>query len=200
MIWVIVISLLPLLLLAYLTFILTILWLIDDCDPEKAMDQYFGFFYLPFVLGIAGIYVTGVGFPDISVRPAAIFAIPIGALTYYVTTVAWRAYTGNSIRRGHRDVFYIFPGVLVSIPEELLFREGLAPVVDIVGPAGYVVYSSLLFGIYHYKGGHHEVVFKTFLGVLLALSYLGTEAIVVPMLIHFGYNLAWLLFVSDRFP
>ena len=200
MIWVIVISLLPLLLVAYLTLIYTILWRRDGCDPDKVLGQYFGFFYFPFVSGITAVYVIWVGFPEITVRPAAIFAIPFGALIYYVTTSAWRTYTGDSLRRGHRDVFFIFPGVLVSVPEELLFREGLAPVADIVGPVGYVVYSSLLFGMYHYKGGHHEVVFKTLLGVLLALSYLGTESIVVPMLIHFGHNLAWLLFVSDRFP
>lgn len=200
--WVVTISLLPILLFTYMAAVYTLLhvWWRGEHDPADALEQYFAIIYTPFVFGIAGTYVASVGLPTIDVRPVFLLAVLLGAAAYYVTTLVWRYYTGNPIRRGGRDLSTNLPGVIATFPEELLFRAGLGSLIGSIGSVGYLVYSSVLFGVYHYKGEFHEVVFKTLLGVLLGVTYLISGTVVVPMLVHFGYNLAWLLFVTDRFP
>jgi len=198
--WLVVISVLPVLLPAYLGVIYGLCRRVDGLDPREVISRYFGVLYLPFAFGVAGLYITQTGVPALDFRPAFVVAIPVGAGGYYLTTLVWRHYTGKPIRRGHRDLPVNLLGILAVVPEELLFRAGLVPIVDWVDQIGYLAYSSVLFGLYHFNGGRHEVVSKTLLGVLLGGSYLAFGTIVVPVLIHLGYNLAWLLFVTGRFP
>lgn len=200
--WVVILSVLPILLIAYLAAVYTILhwWWRGQHDPANVLEQYFAIIYTPFVFGVAGAYIVTVGLPTINVRPRFLLAVPLGAAAYYVTTLVWRYYTGNPIRRGGRNLSTNLVGLGATFPEELLFRAGLRSLTSSIGTVGYLVYSSVLFGVYHFNGDYHEVVFKTLLGVLLGVTYLVSGSIVVPMLVHFGYNLAWLLFVSGRFP
>jgi membrane protease YdiL (CAAX protease family) len=197
--WVVTVSLLPVLLPAYLGVLYSIALRRDGRDPETVLGQYFGLAYAPFAFGLAGAYLATVGRPTITVRPLFLLALLVGAGGYYLTTVAWRLYTGSPIRRGGRDLWLLVPGLFATVPEELLFREGLAPLIESVGTGGYLVYSSVVFALFHVNGGRHEILAKLLLGVVLGGAYLVSGTIVVPILIHLGYNLAWLLFVTGRF-
>lgn len=190
---------LPLALPAYILCLRLIFYNHSD-EGRAVVRQYFDWLYAPFVFGLAGAYVTTVGFPQVEARLFYLLGIPIGAGTYHVTTAAWRYYTDEPLRRGDRRVYLLLPGLAVPLPEEVLFREGLVPVIDVAGPASYLAVSSIVFGLYHALLGLHEVVVKTLFGVLLGLAYLVTGSILAPVLIHFGYNLAWILYVTDRFP
>jgi len=194
------ISLLPIIQVAYIGAAYTIVQLGTEYDPRSLLRRYFSVIYIPFIFGIGGVYLASVGLPPITVRPEFLLGVPVGAGAYYLTTLGWRYYTGNPIRRGDRELHLNAVGVTGALPEELLFRAGLAPLISWVGSTGYLLYSSVLFGVYHYDGQLNEVIFKMLLGVLLGTAYLWSGSVVVPICIHFGYNLAWVLFVTGRFP
>ncbi|GAB3042209.1 CPBP family intramembrane glutamic endopeptidase [Natronobiforma cellulositropha] len=194
--WLIVGVSLPLLLPAYLAVVYTVCSWRSRLDPSL-LETHFDWIYAPFILGLGGTYVLTTEQVQVGFELVYLLAVPAGAAIYGATTLVWRYYTKRPIRRGDQSFELLFPGLLAPFAEELLFREGLAPLVSSIGTAGYVVVSSLAFGLYHSYLGRHEIVFKTVFGVLLCFSYLQTGSVLVPALVHFGYNLAWILYVSD---
>lgn len=196
--WLVAILVLPLALPAYILCLRVVFHNHPNGD-RAVVGRYFDWLYAPFVFGLAGAYVATVGLSQMEARPVYLLGIPLGAGVYYVTTAAWGYYTDAPLRRGDRMVRLLLPGLGVPLPEEVLFREGLAPLIDVAGPAGYLAVSSIIFGLYHALLGLHEVVFKTLFGVLLGLAYLATGSVLAPVFVHFGYNLAWILYVTDRF-
>lgn len=194
--WVFVVALLPAALPAYFALIFILNGSVVGIDTTE-LWAYEDWLYAPFIFFIGGIYLLTEGIGSGHVEPVYVLALPIGIALYGGTQYGWVAYTNTVPKRGRRTIFELTPGLLVPIPEELLFREGLAVLADTYGPLVYVVASSVIFGLYHYHLGRHEVIFKTGLGIVLALVYLATGSILVPILLHFGYNLAWVVYVTD---
>jgi len=81
--------------------------------------------------------------------------------------------------------FWILPFAVLIAPftEELFFRAALMPRFGVIG-------SSFLFGIMHiFYGSVMEFVGAIIIGVLLAMVYKKSRIIMVPIAIHFFYNL-----------
>ncbi|MDS0260335.1 CPBP family intramembrane metalloprotease [Haloarcula sp. S1CR25-12] len=199
LLWPLAILTLPVLLLGYMAGVTRLAQhLLTPSRTLTATD--FVWLYVPFPVVVVGVYLATVR-PAVPVfEPLYLVAVPVGAVLYYGTTIAWQQYTGEPIRAGHRSLLGVAPGLLLAFPEELLFRAGLAPLMDLVGPVGYTLVSAVAFGLYHQYLGRKEVVFKTLFGGALCVSYLLAGSVVVPMLVHFGYNLAFGLFVTGRGP
>ncbi|MFC7081172.1 CPBP family intramembrane glutamic endopeptidase [Halorussus caseinilyticus] len=154
--------------------------------------------YAVFVSGFAAAFLAASGQTlSLEFDPwYALFALLGGAL-YGLDTAAWAAWTGQSIRRGDQRLAWLLPALVVPLPEELVYRAGLAPLRETVGPVGFVVASAVLFGVSHVTRGKKEIAFKTGNGVVYALVFLATGSVVAPVLAHFGYNVAYVWYVAD---
>jgi len=155
--------------------------------------------YVGFVSAFAAAFVAATGL-DLSVAvewwyPALAL---LGALAYRVDTRLWAWWSGEQIRGGGRSLAWLAPSLVAPVPEEVLYRAGLDVVSETVGPVGFVAVSAVLFGLAHLPRGRNEVVLKTIDGVLYATVYALTGSVVAPVLAHFGYNVAFAWFVSDR--
>jgi hypothetical protein len=128
--------------------------------------------------------------------PLWLVGLPAGAALYAVDTRIWEAWTGATVEGGTEDVVWAAPMLAAVVPEEVVFRVALAPLVGLVGPAGYVSASAVAFGLAHVARGRREVLFKTGNGVAYALAYLATGSVVAPVLVHVGYNLVAVWVVS----
>lgn len=73
-----------------------------------------------------------------------------------------------------------------AICEELVFRAILCREFERYSPFCAIIFSSLLFALLHFDVGQLPVYL--FSGILLALSMYATGSVIVPMIIHFFYN------------
>lgn len=173
--------------------------LIDRRDSRPVYDsQYTRLVYAVFVSGYAAVFLAAVGL-DLSLRLTYWFPVfgLVGVAMYWADTFAWMRWTGKSIRRGNEPFVWLLPSLVVSVPEEILYRAGLDVLRSSIGTVGFVAVSAVLFGIAHIFRGKKEVVFKAFNGVVYALIYVGTGSIVASIFAHFGYNVMYIWFVSD---
>lgn len=85
---------------------------------------------------------------------------------------------------GELFVFYMV-SVTAGLCEELLYRGFLMwYLAGIAGPAGAVALSSVVFGMAHLYQGRKGVLQTGTIGLVLALLYLGTGSLWVPMALH----------------
>lgn len=141
---------------------------------------------------VAVVYATMAGSVSFAITRTALAFPVLGYLCYRVEFHVRR-------RAGHASPVYgagVGAGELWLLPvaaiEELLYRGALHPLVGTVGPAGFVVVSSVGFGVSHLKRPRFEVPYKTALGAVFCLCFLATGTLVAPVLAHLGYNLAYL--------
>lgn len=91
-------------------------------------------------------------------------------------------------------LLFLTVGVLAPIAEELVFR-GLVyrRMKDWIHPAAAIIFSSLIFGIYH--GNMVQFLYASLMGMLLAVIYQRTGTLWTSILAHIAANL-WSLFGS----
>jgi membrane protease YdiL (CAAX protease family) len=146
----------------------------------------------PVELGSLGRPVRGVAvdwLPATASTGAVLFGAAAGGAALYrldTALVVWQ--TGEPVGRGDRSLAAVMPLLLSPLPEEILFRAGLEPLVDMAGSGLYVCASALVFGLVHAPSGRREVALKTGNGVVYALSYLLSGTVLIPVAAHFGYN------------
>jgi membrane protease YdiL (CAAX protease family) len=87
--------------------------------------------------------------------------------------------------------------LFVVVPEEILFRGGLAVLIDAVHPVAFVVASAVLFGLIHFTFGTRDVLVKMVNSAIFAVVFLVTGSLTASVLIHLGYNLASFHVYSD---
>ena len=134
--------------------------------------------------------------PTLAFEPLWLLALPAGAALYAVDTAVWQRWTGARVDRGTGAFVWTVPMLLSVVPEELVFRTALAPLVDSLGGPVFVAVSAVAFGLAHVANGRHEVAFKSWNGVVYALAFLATGSVVVPVLAHVGYNLVAVWVIS----
>lgn len=159
--------------------------------PAAAFGFYQHYFYAAFALAMGLTFLlAGTVEVPLGVEPWYLALLPVGVGLYYVDTSAWATYKGKPVRGGTTPPVAILPIFLVPFPEEVLFRGGLAPLLDVVGPVGYLLASGVVFGLIHYGFGWKDVVLKTVNGVLYGLLFLATGSVLASFAVHMGYNLA----------
>lgn len=95
----------------------------------------------------------------------------------------------------------IVPVIIAPTIEEFAFRAGLK---DFLmrsgwGAKGYIVISSILFGLLHWAPGGNSyihIVLTGVLGLLWSSAYIKTENIYIPIVSHSLYNLSILMIAS----
>lgn len=130
-------------------------------------------------------------------RVAYLALLPAGFALYYADTYAVSRLQGQSLRRGVSHPVSMVPVLFVVVPEEILFRGGLAVLIDAVHPAAFVVVSAVLFGVLHFTFGLRDVLVKTVDGAIFAVVFVATGSLAASVLIHLGYNLASFHVYSD---
>jgi len=105
----------------------------------------------------------------------------------------WGGRSAGATRAGTEPVLVLF----VVVPEEILFRGGLAVLIDAVHPVAFVVASAVLFGLIHFPFGTRDVLVKMVNGAIFAVVFLVTGSLTASVLIHLGYNLASFHVYSD---
>ncbi|MEO9576761.1 MAG: CPBP family intramembrane glutamic endopeptidase [Tateyamaria sp.] len=91
-------------------------------------------------------------------------------------------------------VFALSNLFLTCLTEEAFFRGYLQSALAArFGPIAGIAAASLLFGLAHAAGGALLVVFAGLLGLACGLGYFATGRLWVPVLMHFGFNMAHLL-------
>ncbi len=90
--------------------------------------------------------------------------------------------------------FYVFFLMLAAANEELVFRGyAFQRLADSIRPAGAVAAFSVLFALGHLANPSHTMISTTntvLIGLLLAIAYLRTRALWMPLGIHFAWNYA----------
>lgn len=158
------------------------------------LEPYASWLYVPFALAAAAgfLVVTDLRVP-LRTHPAQILLVPVGLSLYVASTVIWERYSGGRVRRGAESTALLLPALLAPLPEEILFRVGLSPAIGTVGEPGYVAVSAAAFGVYHLVFGRRELLFKSALGLVLAVTYLWAGSVVAPIMAHLGYNAGYVL-------
>jgi uncharacterized protein len=80
---------------------------------------------------------------------------------------------------------FLAVSLAAGVGEEIVYRGYLLPYFDgLVGPAGAVLASTLLFGVGHAYQGAAGIVRTGIVGLLYAGAYLATGSLLAPMLLH----------------
>ncbi len=88
----------------------------------------------------------------------------------------------------------------VCLAEEALFRGYIQGGLQKLVPERFnwapVMIAALLFGAAHFRGGAGYIAFATLAGLFYGYSYLKTDRLTVPMLVHFSLNLTHFAFFT----
>ena len=80
---------------------------------------------------------------------------------------------------------FLAVSLAAGVGEEIVYRGYLLPYFDgLVGPAGAVLASSLMFGVGHAYQGAAGIVRTGIVGLLYAGAYVATDNLLAPMLLH----------------
>lgn len=122
-----------------------------------------------------------------------IFGIILGCTVYMLEVAAYFMITKKSLIV---DIAFYFKGTLnffiflvssgISVLEELVWRQALFFKQEYMIVSIFV--SSLIFGLCHVVFGKWQVLFKSILGLVLAVSYLLSRDILFVITIHVSYN------------
>lgn len=130
-------------------------------------------------------------------RAVYLALLPAGFALYYADTYAVSRLQGQSLRRDVSHPLSMLPVFFVVVPEEILFRGGLAVLIDAVHPVAFVAASAVLFGLIHFTFGTRDVLVKMVNGAIFAVVFLVTGSLAASVLAHLGYNLASFHVFSD---
>jgi membrane protease YdiL (CAAX protease family) len=85
---------------------------------------------------------------------------------------------------------------IVAFAEEVIFRGVIQrQLTTIIPPKLVIIISSIIFGIMHYTGGVDLIFLASIAGLFYGYTYLKTNRIIFPMIVHFGVNFThYLLF------
>jgi uncharacterized protein len=127
-----------------------------------------------------------------------IIGLIVGALMIMLAVGAMVGLGVASIVRGHQFVFSsstIVPVVVVPVLEELIFRGIIFRIIEEVwGTTMALIASAILFGLAHLLNENSTLLAASCitieLGVLLALAYVATRSLWLPIGIHAGWNCA----------
>ncbi|UPW02056.1 CPBP family intramembrane metalloprotease [Halorussus gelatinilyticus] len=164
--------------------------------PRLRRYNYWTYAAFSLLYGGAFYVVAPVSVP-FAFRSAYLALVPVGFAMYYADTYAVSRAVGTSLQRDVSHPFSMLPILLVPIPEEILFRAGLAPLIDAFGPVAFGVASALLFGLIHFTFGARDVVVKVGNGIVFASVFVVTGSVTATILVHLGYNLASFHVFSD---
>lgn len=165
-------------------------------DPEESNWTYPA--YSVFVFGGGGIFylLAPIEF-SFGLDPLFFILLIPGAALYLLETYLWYQYTKKPIEAASEPLKQMLLVPMVPIPEEIVFRGGLTPLIGVIGGPAYVVLSGVLFGLYHYSFSLRDVLLKTVSGMIYAGLYLATGSLVAPILMHTGYNIASVYIIAD---
>ncbi|MGX7024310.1 CPBP family intramembrane glutamic endopeptidase [Vagococcus hydrophili] len=76
--------------------------------------------------------------------------------------------------------------IIGPILEELLFRKTLYRFSDTLGENGYIIFSSIMFSLFHLN--ITQSIYTFFLGIILAYLYVKTGKLIVPIVMHMVVN------------
>ncbi|PSP79009.1 hypothetical protein BRC81_05925 [Halobacteriales archaeon QS_1_68_20] len=158
-----------------------------EYDPEHQYLIHVVYVYaaVAVLVGVAGLD------PHLAFAWPYLAALLLGAAMYHVDTFAWTRATGTEANYGGQSLLATAPAVLSAPAEEIVFRAGLAPLIDAWGPVAFVVASAGLFGAVHIIQRPREVVLKSINGVVYCALFLATGSVVAPALAHLGHNAAY---------
>jgi len=194
--WAVVAVLVPILKELYFPVANRVLGAVDDslADPRR----YVLYKYALFVSGLAVAYLLAVR-PEVSVPGAGVLgvAFDVGLALYFLDNGVWRAIADPD--SGGTRLALVWPTLIGGAAEELLYRGTLAAAIGTEGWAavGFVALSAVAFGANHLSFGRHEVAFKTFDGAVYAVCLLATGSVLVPVVAHVGYNVAFVCWTSE---
>lgn len=161
-------------------------------------DRYGPGLYFGFVAFVSGVAATLAPVPvTVELAPTLLVATLAGGGLYFLDrglTAVW--YDGADAASAPPFPWFL-PIVIGPIIEEYLYRAWLAPVAEF-DPRAYVGVSAALFGLIHFYEGRHEIALKTLDGGVYATAYLLTGNFAVPVLLHVGYNGAFLWSAREK--
>ena len=165
-------------------------------DVEEADLTYWS--YSLFAFGGGGLiyFFAPIEIP-FGFDPLYLLLLPVGIGLYMLELNLWYRYTKKPIAVAVDRIETMVPVPFVSIPEEIVFRAGLIPLIAVIGSSAYVVLSGILFGLYHLVFSKRDAVLKTFDGILYAGLFLVTGSLWAPIIMHAGYNLASVYIIAD---
>ena len=167
-------------------------------DPLGDPRSYGTYKYVAFVSGLAVAYLLAVR-PEIVVPsgPVLTAAFVVGLGLYAVDNAVWRAIADPD--SGGTRLALVWPTLVGGAAEELLYRGALAAAIGTDGLAGaaFLAVSAVAFGLNHFSLGTHEVAFKTFDGAVYACCLLATGSVLVALVAHVGYNVAFVCWTSE---
>lgn len=165
-------------------------------DFEESNVTYWSYSLFPATIAAAFYWFSPIEFP-FGFDFLFLLLVPVGFGLYMLETYLWYHYTKKPIEVASNSIEGMIPVPFVSIPEEVIFRGGLAPLIGVLGGPGYVVVSGALFGFYHYVFSLRDVLLKTVSGSIYAALFLMTGSLWPSILMHAGYNLASVYIIAD---
>lgn len=128
--------------------------------------------------------------------PLAALAAPLVGLLVYAGESRVKDAVAGSAGGGSPSgprLRYLLPVLPIGVLEELFYRGVLFELHASHGPVVYVAASALLFGLAHAMDDLRVAGSKTVDGALYAVAMVATGTVVVPVMVHLGYNLGYLL-------
>jgi membrane protease YdiL (CAAX protease family) len=161
-------------------------------------DRYGPGLYFAFIAVTGGVAAILAPVPvEVELAPTLPAAVVAGGGLYFLDRGITAAWYDDADAASAPPFRWAFPMVLGPAVEEYLYRAWLAPLAEF-DPRVYVGVSAALFGLIHFYEGRHEVVLKTFDGAVYATTYLLTGNFAVPVLLHVGYNGAFLWSAREK--
>lgn len=121
---------------------------------------------------------------------AMILAVAGGERLLGVASFSWNSASAASLAR--QGLILIVVMLVAAANEELMFRGyPFQRLMETLGPAGAVAIMAALFGVVHLWNPSHTWVSTlntALIGVPLAIAYLRTRALWLPLGLHFGWN------------
>lgn len=190
--WIALVACFPALVVLYFAIIMRVLPSIVEYE-----ERHNPWLYALFSVGVAGGFLVSGSTPlPISLSPLLVLILPLGGAMYAVDTYLWIRFTDRRIDR--TGSVALTPVLVAPVSEELLFRGALSTLIPIVGSSGFILISAVLFGGNHLHEGRKEVLLKTGNGLVYAALFVGTGNLLVPIVAHIGYNLAYVEYISGR--
>lgn len=149
-----------------------------------------------FTCGVAVFLLTTLAdTPAVSMSLIELLVVLVGARMYLIDNrIADRYHAGPTADGGPMTKYD--PAVLVvgAAAEEVIYRWGLSVLLLGISPTVFVIVSSVTFGAHHYDPDHPlEGALKTVNGLVYAGVFLWSGSLLVAILCHVSYNVAYFL-------
>jgi len=174
-------------------------WLISKQVAKQIPQPHGADLIYAFGMTVSGLSVVSLFEVPIGSNPsptALIAAVAIGCGLYIVDHLLWQWWTQSPIRAQPVTTTEYVVALCVIPGEECWYRAVPMVLIGFLGATGYGIFSAIIFGVAHAHNGPHEVIIKTWNGLLYAAAFVLTGSLFVPVALHCGYNLTSLN--SDR--